>query len=308
MLTKRIREIWTWSIVLGVLAIAGCHSSPNAAPGHILPNYQPDVPVNPQTTTSERKGPNEFLISLIRKPDVVAQENPDWCWAASVAALLNYGNVTNNGSPWTQDDIIRAMVSHKSDQSAGEEDVMLALTPKLMQQYRNAKTQFEKKPHREGILIVNGLPNNSGHFEANTPSLPDAQGLVDALAKGDPVIVAIDPVHGLLGHVVVATGVRYSMASTDVEFGTAAPYFIHEIFAIDPHDGQPTNFTANKENGENISVIDRVSFAVSCRVAQEYVTGSIRAYQRPVWVPQNTSTNFQPQQQQPRTKTIKLKF
>jgi len=307
MVTKRTGDLRTWSIVFVVFAISGCHTSPNAAPTQILPGYQPDVPVNPETTTSERKGPNEFFISLIRQPDVATQKNSDWCWAASVAALLNYDNVANNGSPWTQDDIIRAMAAHKSSQSADEEDVMIALAPTSMQKYLNAKAQFEKKPHREGILIVNALPNNSGYFEANKPSLPDAQGLVNAIAKGDPVIVAIDPEQGALGHVVVATGVRYSMAATDVAFGTTAPYFIYEIFAVDPHDGQPTTFPSNNENAENKSVIDRVSFAVSRSVAQEYVIRSISAYERPVWVPQK-QVQQQPQQQQQQTKTIKLKF
>jgi peptidase C39-like protein len=302
---KKIMRMCTRALLGLGLALSGCQASQNAQTSQILPGYQPDLPVNQTAVTNERLGPNEFRIQLIRNPEVDVQENDTWCWAASAAALLNYDGITLNGSPWTQDDIIRAMAAHKSNQSAGEEDVLLALMPLLMGQYQTAQADFDQKPHLEGFLVENAPPNATGYYQANTPPLPDARGLIDQLAKGNPVIVAIDADRGGLGHVVVATGVRFSMASTDVAFGTTAPYFIREIYAIDPRDGKPTSYTAfGLQPGEEKNAIDRVAFAISRPLARQFVVESIQAYLHPVWVPANAAPNYGSQTSN--TKTIKL--
>jgi uncharacterized membrane protein YgcG len=268
-------------LLLGWFSIlSGCGGSQNAHMGQVLPGYQPELDIDRTVVDSVRKGPNEFTISLRKMPEVETQKNETWCWAASTAALLNYDHVPAKHGSWTQDDIIRKLALHKSDQSGGESDVLVALSPELQADFSKAVASFQARPS-----------NENGHFDPQLPRMPDAGCLVNELAEGRPVIVAIDPDQGLLGHVVVATGVRFSMASNDVAFGSKAPYFIREIQAIDPRDGKPTTFSAFVlKEGEEKNAIDRVAFAASRPLAKDYVKVATADFLKPKWVANDTSS------------------
>lgn len=286
----------SWMCLLILTTLGGCNGPGSAAPKDVISGEQPGVAVNSSTTSSEKTGPNEFRIELLRTPVVEKQENSVWCWAASSAALLNYDKVTIKGTSWSQDEIIRLMAAHKSDQSADEQTIAAALIPGTAEKLESAKARYQQ-------IVQKGAKNPNGYYQLNLPQLPNAYGLVDAIAKGDPVILAIDPDEGDLGHVVVVTGVKYSMAATDQLFGNAAPYAIWQVDAIDPHTGLPAKFGRSINPGEKKSAIDRISFAISRRVAKEYITACINAYNNPTWV-----SFAQQSQQNKNNKTIKVKF
>jgi hypothetical protein len=257
--------------------LGGCVES-NAYRQQILSGYQPGLEITNSGVTGERTGDNEFVISLRRIPEVEVQKNSTWCWATCVAALYNYELPVTEKSRLTQDDIIRAMAAHSSKQSASEIDILVALAPDVAKEFMVARDAFEAKPHRIGFLIVG---SKDGYFEADLPRRPGAECIVDELAQGKAVLVAIDPAKDSMGHIVVATSVKFSMASTDVAFGTRAPYFIHEIRVIDPRNGEPATYKAEGEK----SMIDRIAFASSRETAEAYLRLSTKAYRTAKWVP-----------------------
>jgi hypothetical protein len=278
--------------LLGFL-LTGCSGSQNASKQQIQLGYQPNPAYNSNVVNMDRRGDNEFLASLRTLPTVEVQKNSTWCWAASSAALINYDPTSGSVHNMTQDDVIRSMAAHKSNQSANEMDIVLALTQDMAPQLISAKKSYYSKPHEAELADYNPFDGSNqrndtshGYYKAEIPPLPGAQGLVDEILNGRPAIVGIDPSSGDMGHVVTAVAVRFSMASTDVAFGTRTPYFVREIVAIDPATGSQKSFLAidGSQNGEK-SAIDRVSFAISRTTARNYVKQLVIAYQKPTWVP-----------------------
>jgi hypothetical protein len=259
------------------LGLESCKSG-NANHTQILTGYQPAPKIEPgAAATCERTGENQFVIKLMRPPELEAQKNPSWCWAVCAAALMNY-DLPPGRTPVTQDDLVRQFAAHKSVQAADQTDILTAMDPAAAQRYVAALTAFKAKPHREGIIIVNA---KNGYYEPDLPPYPNASCIVTELCKGKPVMVAIDPVGNSIGHIVVAVGVKCSAASNDVAFGSTNPYYIHDLFVIDPEDGKQTSYTAHQDQ----SVIDRIGFATSKPLATDYMVAATKAYRSAKWVP-----------------------
>lgn len=251
-------------------AIGGCNASrENAKPGDILAGYQPEPLYDKDATVLSRTPDegNRFHAAVKGfEPTMEPQKNPSWCWAAAAARVLQEDGVSNaDGSPITQDDLVRKFAQHRSNQAASPETMLLALYPEGADDHAEAKAHAEEREDKfsEGR-------HERQYWENNQPELPGVANLVNDILHGGPALVAVKPTEGRQGHIYLAYQVEFSMAATD-RLGAAAPYYVHRVKAIDPYTGEAVEL-------RDVAELKRVDLAAGRRSAEAYVRKSADGY------------------------------
>lgn len=262
------------SLLLAALAMclvaSGCGSSQrNASEADILPYYQPEPIYEASKASMTRTGDNRFLVALSGfTPSMEPQRNPSWCWAAAAARVLEHAQVRkSDGSPISQDDLVRDSVRHRSDQTANPELVMLALVPEFKARHDEAKARAEEREAEYDRGQHKGTV-----WDDFQPDLPGVSHMVNDILSGGPAVVAVDATDGREGHIYVAYEIEFSIAAVE-GWMAQAPYFVHRIKALDPYTGQSTELLADGE-------LTRVSLAGGRKSATDYATASTQGYER----------------------------
>ncbi|GEM_PF-1340958 len=256
----------------GFVLLAGCGSArANAQPEAILVGYQPAPEHNPVNATLERVGENRFVVRVNNFDGKVAvQKNELWCWAAVSETVLRHASITkNDGTPVTQDDLVRGLRGHKQDQSADEKILMLAMSPEAYDEYEAARL---RSADREGRR--NNPPDNV-YWEEYQPSPPGVANAVRDLLKGGIVAIAVDAAKGDVGHIYVADEAEFSLAEVG-GLNRVAPYFVHRMNALDPNTGERVTLVAEDQ-------LARVTLAGGRLSATEFTQASIAGYKRAKW-------------------------
>jgi hypothetical protein len=221
---------------------AGCRSTrANADPSALLSGYQPEPKHNTDRAALERLGDNRFRVTVKgfdRKINL--QRNREWCWAAAAERVLSFAGKTHpDGSPITQDDLVRALRPHSKSQVADGELLMLAMTPALCEPYFAAKSKSDEKRERRSN------PPANIYWETFQPELPGISNAVQDLLNGGLVAVGIDASSGTTGHIYVAYAAEFGQAA--VRAFDRAPYHVFLFRALDPYTGQEVELRADKE-------------------------------------------------------------
>ncbi len=259
-----------------ILALPGCEK--NASREAVLTGYQASARTDESRATLTRNGDNDFTVTCKNAPASIAQQkNPAWCWAACAETLLNStGARAPGGAPWSQDELIRMFAHHNTNQAAEREGVLLALAPELRDEYLRARQRADT------VYNERATANNVNlQFNEHMPDFPGVGALVDEMSMGRPAIVAVDGASNSGGHVMLAYGVRYSIAEVS-GLTRRIPYRVTEIMVLDPWDATTKTLTAEA---------DRVSVAASRELAVAWTQERINGLHHAQWESTENSSN-----------------
>lgn len=260
-------------VAISCAALCGCSSGRgNAEQEALLTGYQPAPESNQQLATLERIGDNRFRVKANRfDGNITTQRNEQWCWAAVSEAVLRQSSVTKaDGTPVTQDDLVRGLRGHKQDQTADPVVLMLAMAPDRYEAYATAR---ERSSQKEGYRQN---PPQNMYWEEFQPEPPGVAHAIRDLLSGGIVAVGVDAAEDQMGHIYLVDEAEFGIAEVS-GVDRLAPYYVYQMNALDPYTGKRVNLVAEDQ-------LKRVTLAGGRLSAVEYVTAATQGYQHARWV------------------------